>query len=110
MKTNRASGTRHRVALVSAGALLVLSLSSCAPPCVVQRIVDGDTLIVRIEGKNERVRLRRENAPEMDEPGGPEAKATLEKRFPVGSAVTLEIHARDVYGRIIGDVRPSVSK
>ena len=91
---------------------LILSCPSCAswskaPPCVVRRIVDGDTLMIEIEGKVERVRLRRVNAPEMDEPGGPEAKAALEKKFPPGSAVRVTIYARDVYARIVAEVAPA---
>ena len=71
-----------------------------------QKIVDGDTLIVSIEGKNERVRLRRVNAPELDEPGGEEAKAALEEKFPPGSRVRVTTYARDVYGRLVADVCP----
>jgi len=93
-------------------ALCLLSYSSCAsrlssvPPCRVVRIVDGDTLMIEIEGTVERVRLRRVNAPEMDEPGGPEAKAALQRQFPVGSAVHVTPYARDVYGRLVADVSP----
>ena len=71
----------------------------------VVRIIDGDTLIVRDEsGHTERVRLRRLNAPESSEPGGPEAKAELAKEFPVGTQVELTIYARDKYGCNIANV------
>jgi len=72
---------------------------------IVARIVDGDTLIVVIGQKQERVRLRNENAPELDEPGGPEAKIALEKRFPVGCPVSITVYARDVYARIVATVK-----
>jgi len=72
---------------------------------VVTRITDGDTLIVEIAGAKERVRLRDENAPELDEPGGPEAKIALEKRFPVGYPVSVTVYARDVYGRLLATVK-----
>ena len=86
--------------------LLLIAGCASAPRYEVVRIVDGDTLIVRVEGKNERVRLRRLNAPEMDEEGGQEAKEALERRFPAGSRVKIEIFARDKYGRIVAEITP----
>jgi len=42
----------------------------------------------------------------MDELGGPEAKAALEKKFPPGSAVRVTIYAHDVYGRPVAEITP----
>lgn len=72
---------------------------------LVTRIVDGDTFIARTpEGKSIRCRLRRLNAPELDEPGGPEARDALRDRL-LGNRVRLTIHAHDVYGRSVVSVR-----
>jgi endonuclease YncB( thermonuclease family) len=67
--------------------------------------VDGDTLIIEDAGGiRTRVRLRSINAPEMDEPGGPEAKAALEAEL-LGRRVIVTPHARDKYGRLVADVK-----
>ena len=95
----------RRIGIILVIALLLAGCAS-APRYEVVRIVDGDTLIVRVEGKNERVRLRRLNAPELDEEGGQEAKEALERRFPAGSRVKIEIFARDKYGRIVAEITP----
>lgn len=63
----------------------------------VQRIVDGDTLIVRNDstGKNQRIRLLGINAPEVPTPshagqcGGLEAKSILEQTLPIGTRVRM---------------------
>ena len=71
---------------------------------LVRRVIDGDTIeIVDAGGIRTRVRFRRIDAPELDEVGGPEAKAALEKRM-LGKRVRVTPHARDRYGRLIADV------
>jgi len=72
----------------------------------VRRVIDGDTIeIVDAGGIRTRVRFQDVDAPEMDEPGGPEAKAALEERL-MGHDVVVTPHARDRYGRLIADVEP----
>ena len=71
---------------------------------VVVKVVDGDTLIVTLGGVRDCVRLRNEDAPELHEPGGEEARAALAQRFPPDSTVYITVYARDAYGRIIGTV------
>jgi len=72
----------------------------------VRRIIDGDTLeIVDAGGIRTRVRLRRLDAPELDEPGGPHARDALAERLG-GQRVQVTPHARDRYGRLIADVEP----
>lgn len=93
-----------RRAVLIALALVVLCGCAGGPRYEVVRIVDGDTLMIRMEGRAERVRLRRLNAPELDEEGGPEAKAALEERFPVGSRVRVQPFARDRWGRLVAEV------
>ena len=73
-------------------------------PWFVRRVIDGDTFeVAGPGGVRVRIRLRRTNAPEMDEPGGPEAKAALEAKIG-GKRIHLKSYARDRYGRTIAEV------
>jgi micrococcal nuclease len=85
----------------------------------IQRVVDGDTLVVPIEGDEQRLRLlcldTEESNPGSDKPvtpWGQEAKKEAQRFFPVGSAVTLEfpgtepldqcvVRHRDNFGRLL---------
>ena len=71
----------------------------------VVKVVDGDTLAVRLldSGKSERVRLTGIDAPELAQAGGPEAKAAL-TQWAEGKSVRLDVKARDKYGRMLADV------
>ncbi|HEX9260570.1 MAG TPA: thermonuclease family protein [Acidimicrobiales bacterium] len=78
---------------------------------VVQRVVDGDTIDVRIEGRTERVRLLGIDTPESvgDRPPecwGKEASHLTDQLLPKGTAVRLERdqEARDAYGRLLAYV------
>ena len=88
--------------------VLVVALAGCVGhrgAWRVVRVVDGDTFVAEgPDGKRTYVRLRRLNAPEMNEPGGPEAKAALEKRIG-GRWIDMEIHARDRYGRAVATIQ-----
>ena len=74
-------------------------------------VVDGDTIIVIIDGKKEKVRLIGVDAPETDgpytkeEPYGREASA-FTKKVTEGENVRLEydLQKRDKYGRILAYV------
>ena len=82
---------------------------------VVEHVVDGDTIDVRIDGHRERVRLIGINTPETKDPRkpvecyGPEASALTTMLLPPGTAVRLErdAEARDDYGRLLAYVRRS---
>ncbi|MGE3619702.1 MAG: thermonuclease family protein [Acidimicrobiia bacterium] len=115
--------TRRRVVRRCVGTLCVL-LAGCgtgeagtAPPgpggnAIVVRPVDGDTLVVEVEGTEERLRLIGIDTPEsvaQDRPVecyGPESKARTAELLPAGTAVTIErdVEARDRYGRLLGYV------
>ncbi|KKM12115.1 hypothetical protein SY88_05140 [Clostridiales bacterium PH28_bin88] len=77
----------------------------------VQRVVDGDTIQVKIGNKEEAVRLIGVDTPETKAPGkpvepyGPEAAAFTE-RLVEGKKVRLEldVQERDKYGRILAYV------
>ena len=88
-----------------------------AQPGVVEKIVDGDTLWVRIDelggplvaGATHKVRLLEIDTPETVHPsqpvqcGGPEASAFAASRMPVGSTVYLVADHEDTdqYGRFL---------
>jgi micrococcal nuclease len=81
-------------------------------PYEVLRVVDGDTLHVRIPGSptpDERVRLLRVNTPERGQPGYERATACL-IALTAGKRVELEwersgVAERDEYGRLLAYVR-----
>lgn len=91
-----------------------------AVPAIVQRVVDGDTIRVRVEqraGSSEPdgavpVRLLAIDAPELDHPdrgedcGAPEARAFLQGLLRPGSRVHLvaDVEDRDQYGRALRGV------
>lgn len=99
--------------------LLIAFGASCAHPdrstdglATVTHVVDGDTIDVRIGGRDERVRLIGIDTPETKKPNspvecfGPEASAFTTQLLPVGTAVRIErdVVGRDDYGRLLGYV------
>ena len=89
-------------------ALLVLFFLVSVPEAApftgeVVGVLDGDTIEVMHNGKAERVRLYGIDCPEKGQPYGNNAKqATSALIFLVD--VTLQIHGKDKYGRILADV------
>lgn len=79
---------------------------------VVEYVVDGDTVDVVIDGRDERVRLIGIDTPETKRPDtpiecwGPEASAFTESLLPAGTPVRIErdVVGRDDYGRLLGYV------
>ncbi|MEY2849713.1 MAG: hypothetical protein RI885_2380 [Actinomycetota bacterium] len=84
------------------------------PPrtATVERVVDGDTVVVVLDGESVRVRLLNVDSPESVKPDspveclGPEASAALSGLLPVGTTVTLEFdrETTDQYGRMLAAV------
>ena len=78
----------------------------------VVRVVDGDTIVVQINGKSERVRFIGIDTPESVKPGTPvqcfahEASDHTKQLLPSGSSVRLErdVEARDRYDRLLAYV------
>ncbi|HWS44922.1 MAG TPA: thermonuclease family protein [Acidimicrobiia bacterium] len=81
-------------------------------PAVVTRVVDGDTIVVAIRGRSEKVRILGANTPETVDPRkpvecfGPQASAYTHRRLAPGTRVSLETDAqmRDAYGRLLAYV------
>ncbi len=108
------------LAAVAAVVLGVVGLVACgaAPPAaapgvaVVVEVVDGDTITVRVGGREERVRLLGIDTPETVAPDspvecfGPEASARTHELLAPGTEVRLErdIEARDRFDRLLAHV------
>ncbi len=93
-----------------------LGLGSSAPPstepagtATVEFVIDGDTVDLLIDGREERVRLIGIDAPESvsrNDPVqcfGPEASDALTGLLPPGTVVTVsrDVEARDRFGRLL---------
>ncbi len=89
--------------------------SSVYPPsrdAVIDRVVDGDTIVVRIDGRTERVRLLNIDTPESVDPNrpveclGPAASEFLSRLLPVGTPVRLDydLVVRDRFDRMLAGV------
>ncbi len=86
--------------------------SGWVPNAVVERVVDGDTIIAKIGSRSETVRLIGVDTPESVAPTrpvqcfGPEASLFLAALLPAGTEITLvrDAEARDVYDRLLGYV------
>ncbi len=108
-------------------ALLALFVAlACAPTdpadpghggqATVLRIVDGDTIVVDLDGTEERVRLIGIDTPESvaedrpDQCYGKEASDELSRLIPPGTALVLErdVEPRDQYGRLLAYVHRAV--
>lgn len=83
-----------------------------ATPGIVERVVDGDTLIAEVAGERERIRLLRIDAPEVARDGQPgeclaeAATAALTDLVPAGTTVDLatDVEQRDRFGRLLAHV------
>lgn len=68
----------------------------------VQRIIDGDTILAHTSDQpDQRLRLWGIDAPESDQPHGPEATARLQALVPTGKMVKARNMGPDTYGRIL---------
>jgi micrococcal nuclease len=80
-----------------------------ASNATVERVVDGDTVVVDIDGHRETVRLIGIDTPETVKPNspvecfGPEASAATKALLPEGTPVRLErdVEGRDDYDRLL---------
>ncbi len=94
----------------------VVVVVACTPPpspvdgtAVIERVTDGDTVVVRIAGRRETVRLLGIDTPETVAARrpvgcfGPQASARTAALLPPGTRVRLErdVEPRDAYGRLL---------
>jgi micrococcal nuclease len=105
-------------AIVVLCALLVASgCAEASPPsqegrAKVVRVIDGDTLVLNVAGRDEHVRLIGIDTPETKKPDtpvecfGPEASARMAELLPVGASVRLErdVEPRDRFDRLLAYV------
>jgi micrococcal nuclease len=75
--------------------------STTAAGVEVLEVFDGDTLLVRLEGRSEEVRLLGINAPERDECFGDEAREALAGRLVAGPLRLDTQEQRDQFGRLL---------
>ncbi|MBB6098873.1 micrococcal nuclease [Deinobacterium chartae] len=89
--------------------LLALILCACAAPApgipvTLERVQDGDTVRIRLQGRSERLRLIGIDAPELAQrPWGNAARSALERTLQ-GRRLRLEFDRdrQDRYGRLLG--------
>ncbi len=80
-------------------------------PAVVDRVIDGDSLIVHLhvlpgkEWHGEHVRVEGINAPELSQEGGAAARDFARQLLPALSPVTLVTSRPEKYGRLLASVR-----
>ena len=84
---------------------------SYAYAATIDRVIDGDTLLVLIEAGfriivRDRLRLRGIDCPEAGTPEGDRAKRFVEKLLPAGAAIVVKSHKdrTDQHGRFVVDV------
>lgn len=85
----------------------------------IQRVVDGDTIHVRLpddvhveglgRGSNVKVRIHGIDAPERCQAWGRESTKALRQMLPVGSTAQLTMRGTDRYGRVLADVHVGAS-
>jgi len=79
-------------------------------PGMVERIVDGDTIVISIvcmpgvELAHEHVRVQGINAPEMNTQAGQDAAKFAASLLKVGDTVKLSMTRRDKYGRVLAKI------
>jgi endonuclease YncB( thermonuclease family) len=70
----------------------------------VTAVADGDTFTLRLQGRRDlRVRLYGIDAPESNQPYGPQARAALSEKL-LGEDVNLVLQDVDNYGRLVSTV------
>ena len=73
----------------------------------VERVIDGDTVILRVDlgfavWKEQRIRLAEIDTPPLDEPKGQEAYRYVRDQLAQAQTVVVKTHKIDIYGRYVG--------
>lgn len=91
----------------------LLFLLSWAAPVDVVRVIDGDTVVIRHQGRVERVRFRSIDTPELRDPQARlrkkawRARALVKRLLEEADGVQLVVkgdRTRDRYGRLLGEL------
>ena len=83
---------------------LLLQESSFWQHGTVVRVLDGDTVVAKIENRNEKIRLRCIDAPERKQEHGQDSAKALQNRILNQEVKVLSAPERDPYGRLIADL------
>ena len=75
----------------------------------VERVIDGDTVLLRVDlgftvWKAQRIRLAEVDTPPMDEPKGQEAFRYVRDQLAQAQTVVVKTHKIDIYGRYVGHI------
>jgi micrococcal nuclease len=113
-RAGAALGTLVAAALVVVGIIQATGHADAgsSDQVTVKRVVDGDTVVIHVGGRDEHVRLIGIDTPETVDPRKPvqcfgkEASRRTAALLPVGTPVRLErdVEARDRYGRLLAYV------
>jgi endonuclease YncB( thermonuclease family) len=101
---------RYERTLLPISALLIgISVVAASPPATtltgkVVKIADGDTLTLRVDKTQVKVRLEGIDTPERGQPFGRKAGQALARKV-FGKAVQVDDLGKDRYGRTLGIVR-----
>ena len=68
------------------------------------RVIDGDTIVVMVDGIEMRIRLWGIDAPESDQKEGAAAQRELENMTPLDSRVIIHPLTLDRYGGVVGNI------
>lgn len=94
---------RLRVSVLMTTILLAAVLNAQGFFGQVTRVIDGDTIMMDVDGSPIKVRLSHIDAPETDQPYGESVKLFLEKVL-LGRNIELVSEGTDQYGRTLGVV------
>lgn len=109
-KTAAMDSSQTQQSFVAAPLQLTKSTNLCHRyKAVVDRIVDGDTLIVSVDlgfevWTKKRLRLRGINCAEKNTPEGTAATTFVKDRLPSGTTVAVQTFSTDLHGRYVADV------
>lgn len=104
-----AAESRYREVLMKSYLLAVMMLLLSVPALAatiggkVVKVVDGDTIVVRHNGVNYRIRMLGIDAPEYHQPYGKESRRALDRQVG-GRWVTVRYDEKDRYDRYLGTV------
>lgn len=102
----------RRGALLAALAVALWAAWAAAARVIEGRVIavnDGDTIVLRSQGRTVRVRLAEVDAPELHQPYGYQARE-LTARLVLDRNVRVEVVTTDRYDRLVGHVRTEDGK